>query len=334
MAGRGLLLALLIGCAKDPNAPDLLDTGWFPPEPVDTDGGGLCEATLRGTTPAEGATGWYWRRPLRLEVEDPDLSQYAVRLLDDRGQELPASLVAAGPSGLLVDVVVEGGLRPATAHLLEVTDCAGVQQVRFTTSDLGLPLADGAFALRHRTYELLLSDPSAEWIQPGGLGTILSTFFSTPILLGVQWVDDNSLDWIGATGFYDAGRTWQDRAYPTWRFPLSDFSEQPFFRTEADEVALVVSGYPLPIHDFLLEGTFAADGASFGGARLLGLGDTRDTGGAIGQPNNPSAMCNLASGIGVPCEPCPDGEVFCLRVEIDNLTGREVPDLTLDVVAD
>lgn len=328
---RWTFLAMLAACEGGEDAPALMDTGWFPPVTVDTDGA-ACAERVSGTVPEDGATEWYWRTPLRVEVEAAS-DVYVARLSDALGRPVPVTLVPASEGGLMLDVVFEGGLAPSTTYVLEVTDCASTTTISFTTSELGRPVQGGVSALRDRTYELLLDDPGAVWIQPGGLGTILGSFFGTPILLGVQWVDAARLDWIGATGFVDEGETWQDTSYPTWSFPVSDFSEAPFFTTEAPEVQLVVSGYDLPIYDFRLEGTFAADGASFRGAVLRGMGDTRYSGGALGTPEDEDALCRVARGIGVQCEACPDGEELCLTVEVRNLTGREVPDTTLDVVA-
>ena len=57
-AGRLVMVgAWLAACADDPDAPDLLDTGWFPAEPVDTDGGGLCAAALASTATRPGTGG-------------------------------------------------------------------------------------------------------------------------------------------------------------------------------------------------------------------------------------------------------------------------------------
>ena len=145
----------------------------------------------------------------------------------------------------------------------------------------------------------------------------------------VQYVDPDTLDLIGAIGVTTLGHTGQDFNYPSWSFPATDFSGAPYFEIVADQVDLQVSGYPLPIFDFHLTGTFAEDGATFGGGVLQGLGDTRYSGGALGQPNNPRAMCNFGQGLGVACQPCPDGEVLCLKVDVHNLVARELPDVVL-----
>ena len=318
--------AALVGCTgdADKDVTRLMDTGWFD----DTDPGSeLCPARLASTVPVDGATGWYWRNGLEVRVEVAS-DVYAVRLTTATGREVPVT-VTASDSGLVLAVTFDGGLDPDTEHVLQITDCEGPHEARFTTSSYGRPVASGTASLFRRTYQLGISDVGAVWLEPSGLGELLGSFFDTPVLLGVQYVDPDTLDLIGAIGVTTLGHTGQDFNYPSWSFPATDFSGAPYFEIVADQVDLQVSGYPLPIFDFHLTGTFAEDGATFGGGVLQGLGDTRYSGGALGQPNNPRAMCNFGQGLGVACQPCPDGEVLCLKVDVHNLVARELPDVVL-----
>ncbi|MCB9680222.1 MAG: hypothetical protein H6733_02020 [Alphaproteobacteria bacterium] len=323
---RIVLVAVLAtaGCPVGEDLPALLDTGWF-----DDDGPDGCTAKLTSTVPADGATGWYWRDDLQVLVDEA--GTYAVRLLEADGKAVDHT-VSTASTGVSLDVHAEGGLAPDTDYTLEVTDCTGVHAIGFTTSSYGAPLRDGPSTIQRRTYSLDLVN--ATWVEPGGFGAVLAGLFNAPVLLGVQYVDATWMDWIGTTGTIDLGVVGQDQDLPTWDFPLTTFEASPFFETSADSIELDVQGFPLPITDFQLEGTFAADGSTFGGARLSGLGDSRYAGGAVGQPDNPAGLCNLATGIGVPCVPCPDGEVYCLQVEIVDLTAHVVPGLVLVPIAD
>jgi hypothetical protein len=327
MVGRWVGVALLLaGCTqgdKDTGG-GLMDTGWFEDSDPTSE---LCRAVLHNTVPADGADGWYWHDPLTVRVGVVS-DAYVVRLTTANGREVPTRLVA-DESGLVLSVQFDGGLAPDTEHVLEVTDCATTHEVRFTTSHYGRPVVGGPRALYPRSYELGIADASAEWVEPSGLGALFGSFFETPVLLGVQYVDETSLDLIGAIGDTELGYTSQDFNYPSWNFPATDFTGAPYFEIVSERVDLVVSGYALPIFDFRLTGTFVADGASFGGAVLQGLGDTRYSGGALGQPNNERAMCDFGEGVGVPCQACPDGEDLCLRVDVRNLVARELPGIVL-----
>jgi hypothetical protein len=55
---------------------------------------------------------------------------------------------------------------------------------------------------------------------------------------------------------------------------------------------------------------------------LSGDGDTRYLGCLIpGSDGDPNAVCALAAPLGVTCEPCPDGEPYCLHIEASDLEG-------------
>jgi hypothetical protein len=95
-------------------------------------------------------------------------------------------------------------------------------------------------------------------------------------------------------------------------FPLADFTAAPYIDAPADQIVLVYQDTEIPVTDFLLQGTFSADGTRFGGGILSGLADSRGAGDLLKQPGNEDALCDLAAGVGIQCEPCPDGQVYCL----------------------
>jgi hypothetical protein len=182
---------------------------------------------------------------------------------------VPVTL-APNPEGLVVAVTFEGGLAPSTGYVLTYTDCAGVHELTFTTSDYGAPVAAGLRSLVGRTWHLDLV--GARWVEPGGFGPVLASNFQAPVLVAVQYVDDRFVDLLGGQGYFFIGEIRQEPDEPTWDFPLSDFSEAPWFETSAPEIDLSISGYRLPITDFHLSGTFRSDGSDFGGGTALGAG--------------------------------------------------------------
>jgi hypothetical protein len=78
--------ALLAGCAggDDKDAPALLDTGWF-----DSDVPTGCTARLDSTTPASGASGWYWRTAPEVLVTEAGGVVLAAGECDSAGKLLP-----------------------------------------------------------------------------------------------------------------------------------------------------------------------------------------------------------------------------------------------------
>ena len=54
----------------------------------------------------------------------------------------------------------------------------------------------------------------------------------------------------------------------------------------------------------------------------------RDRGGA------PEAICDLAASIGVECEDCGGGEVYCLSLFVDNLSALQATGTTITEIND
>lgn len=314
---------LLAGCAAGPQKGDpLLDTGWFEDGPWDLG----CKERLVEVLPIADATGWYWRTAPTFSVTEA-WSGYQARVTTGGGKVVPTSLEASD-DGLTYTVRLDGPLAPSTEHVLEVEDCEGRIERRFTTSDLGEPLDRGPSTVVGRTWQLDLA--RATWLEPGGFGPTLGGFLeASPILLGVRLADDVLMDWIGTNGFVGTGGVYQSSKQATWDFPVSDFDEAPYFDVRSEDVELTLGVGPLPIRNLRFTGTFAADGSRIGGATLSGQGDTRYAGAVAGSQGDPGAFCDLAAGLGVQCEACADGEPYCLTVEVVGLSAPEVPGLTL-----
>lgn len=319
---RMMAALLLMGCNEE-QLPKLIDTGWFEDDGVDWS---ECPERAVATEPADGELGWFYRDApqILLGAPSPNLE---VRLTSAIGRVVPTTLKPED-SGLRVAVSLdEDALEADTDYILEYADCDGPHEITFTTSEVGKPLTVPPATLQGGTYHLDIQ--AGRWIEPGGFGAVLSASFESEILIGVSFSSDEFIDLLGGQGYFFVGDLRQDTGQTTWDFPLTDFSGHPYFETTADVIELKVSGYPLPISDFWLSGTFAPDGNSIVSATLRGLGDTRFAGGALGQPQNESAFCELGAAAGVNCSACPDGEELCLAVEIDQILAPRVEDLVM-----
>jgi hypothetical protein len=153
------------------------------------------------------------------------------------------------------------------------------------------------------------------------------------VVLGVRYADERSIDLMAAPGLVsDLGVVTQDRNVPSWNFPLADFSQSPFVDAQAPSIELTyddgADGVAIPVADFVLQGTFSADGTRLGGGVLEGLGDTRNVGALLGD-DAPNAVCDLAAGFGVECIPCADLLPYCLRLRAEALEAEWIPGLEL-----
>jgi hypothetical protein len=324
-----LCMGLAVLCSCGGGSPDrakkLIDTGWF----TDTADwvGDACRHRIVTTQPADKATGWYWREPLELFVSTEQHERYETYLIDADGIRLPVE-PEWSEEGLSAKLTVPGGLRANHTYTWHVHDCLEDAVVTFQTSEFGEPLTGGASSLTDRTY--LLDLTAADWTQPPGLGPVLALYFTTPVLLGVEVASVDSIDFLGAPGAADplAGVI-QDRQASTWDFGATSFASSPYFEAEVDEVIFAFQGTSVVVNDFRLEGTFNASGEAFGGALLTGQADTRHLGMLLGDPDNLGAMCEYAGKLGIFCDPCPDGESYCLDMAVEDLEGLWVPGLEL-----
>lgn len=335
---RATLLALvgLAGCNgnRPDDPPDLLDTGWFENtgDPLDPN---KCLHKFVSWTPEDGAQGVYWRDKPLIHTTTNVTHAYNAWLETAEGERLNTQMLwsddpeAPGEPGL--SFTLDGGshLKASTNYVMGLQDCAETRYVAFRTSSLGTPFSIETEDLAGRTY--LLDLLSADWEEPPGLGQIMQSFFTTPILLGVRYADETRIDLIGSLGKVDAlGNVTQDRSMASWDFPLTDFTSAPYLETRAEEITLRYDDYDIPVEDFLLESTFSADGSTIGGGVISGFADTRYMGPLL--QGGEDAVCKLAATIAVNCQPCTDGAPYCLRLRVSSVEGILLPGLELDVV--
>jgi len=329
---RLLPLVLVLGCSgnSEPEPEKLLDTGWFTDTAALATNPETCPHRYVTTQPAGGETKWYYRDRPYAFVATSNTDAYEAWLVDGGGRRLETEMVWR-EGNVAFDLMWEDGLlEPDTDYTLWTKDCATTESLTFTTSTLGAPIEGGPGGLVGKTWRLDLV--GATWVEPGALAGLLAVYFSTPILLGVQYADTANVDFIGAPGYVDElGRIKQDIA-PTWDFPVQSFAQQPYFEAEVSSIDIeYVDGstsVTIPVQDFRLYATIAPNGESLGGARLSGLADSRGMGTLLGS-DDPATICEFAATLGVQCVDCADGQPYCLYLEAEDLDGTLVDDVTI-----
>jgi hypothetical protein len=322
-----LLGAALAGCHGHEEAPPphLLDTGWFTtPATVEPE----CDDQFVSWSPEDGESDWYWRDRPTFFTETSDPTKYEVYLQDEDGVRVPTTM-DWDDSGLSFTLNWDGYLAADKGYTIGMTDCQAFRTVGFRTSSLGQPLATTPGDLAGNTY--LLDLVHADWVEPPVLGGLIALYFTDPILMGIRYADDDSIDLLAAPGKTDEfGVVTQNLALQSWDFPLADFTGAPFLDAEAPQIELHYGDMDIPVYDFVYQATFSADATTLGGGVLSGVGDTRNLGALLYQEDNPSAVCDLAAGIGVRCDPCPtDGMPYCLHLRAEALKGELLPGLIL-----
>lgn len=307
-----LLPLLLTACPADDKATDAAtdDTGA-------TDG---CTVQVDGTIPTSGSVSADYRAAIEFELSaaDPtaeassDIAGTSVRVDGDKR-------VVFTPSA---------PLEPNTSYTVTLDYCGGSVPLGFTTGELG---GDLTTDLVGKTYALALAD--ARIVEPAGVGSILSTYITQDILVGVVSTDGGQLEMIGAIGKEDANPPAQDYCDPTIDFPVADFSDSPYFSVGPQDTTLSVAGLEITIGRLEITGTFSPDGSYFGGGTLAGTIDTRPLVPLLDEEGSDDAICDLAGNFGAACTTCPsDGQPYCLTLVADQIVAEEVSGVTLTEV--
>jgi hypothetical protein len=298
-----------------------------PTEP--TDPGPTC-TTINSSFPQDGATNVYYRVTLAWEFAAADQSA-SVTVADADGNDV------AGSGEWLGTTYIWAPSTPLTAGAgytatMSYCDGANMPTTSFTVGQIGNPATPAD--LVGNTYQLDLSqDSQAQVVQPPGVGGTLQNLLADPanqidILIGVEAADDSNVDLMGALG--DGNNPLgQDVCVPTIPFPAAGFSENPFFSVETPSLTLNVLDNEFTLLDLTVNGAFSASGDRIAGATLSGTVDTRDLGPALNLGDAEDAVCTTVEPFGVDCEPCDDGQVFCLSALVTNIDASQVAGLEL-----
>lgn len=275
-----------------------------------------CGVTVKETIPSQGSVTADYRAAIEFELSDGDSTATVV-------SDIAGTTTLADDDQRVIFTPNEP-LAPSTAYTVTLNYCGGSADLAFTTSDYGTTITDTSM-LVGKTYELDLA--AARIVQPDGIGSVLSSYLTQSILIGVTDVNSSDIQMLGAIGKEKVTPAEQDYCDPTIDFPSADFSAQPFFSIGPQTTTLSVAGYSIEIGDLEITGTFKADGSAFAGGTLSGTIDTRPLDPLVGDAG---AICELAGSFGAACEACAsDGEPFCLSLVADQITAEEVSGLTL-----
>ncbi|TNE90215.1 MAG: hypothetical protein EP330_09150 [Deltaproteobacteria bacterium] len=269
--------------------------------------------SVEETFPANGATAYY-RTTIEATLDDADTA---------------ATLEVEGVTGTTEIIEERVVFTPDSPLDSSTTYTATVNytgedgnmcpvEFSFTTSEVGSSI--DATGLTGNTYNLDLA--SGRFVEPAGVGSLLGEYLDgTTLFLNVASASATEIQMVGALGD-DAG-TAQDVCSPTIDFPPADFSGNPYFEVNAEgqTTTISVEGIDIQIEDLIVSGAFAPDGTYIAGGVLAGRIDTRPLVDLVEEGGAEDAICELAAGIGVECEDCGGGEIFCLSLYVDNLSA-------------
>lgn len=256
-------------------------------------------------------------------------------LADDTGAAVTGTLTVED-SGRTLLLDFGAPLAPSTTYTATVGDaCSDDASWSFSTGPFGDELDDEE-ALVGRVFSIDLG--SADIVQPAGIGGLLSGLLTDEAIL-FELLDTSDfatgvLHVRGALGTQTTGGAEQDLCSETLPLTYGQDGElgteddvpaswtDPYLRVGPTDLTLEVEGTEATISDLFLEMLFHPNGESFVGGRLEGSIDTRPLVGLV-DSTDPNAICALAEKtVGIACEPCPDGEDYCLTLEAVNIEGE------------
>lgn len=285
-------------------------------KPADDSGSGEpCGVSIDTTTPAADSTDAYYRGNVVFQLDGADESSPAITLTQG-GTEIAGRTVVS--EDLTTVTFIPGQpLDPSTSYAATLSYCTSDATIEFTTSELGEPLSAD---LTGRTYVVDLA--VATYVEPEGVGDLISTVMTMPVLLQMTAVGGGELSVRGVLSV--EGTTEQD--YCLQSFDIDgDFTDSPYFAISEPVYDVGVSSGTIPLYDLEINGTFSADGSYFGGAVADLTVDAREIVVIFDDLYTWEELCHLTDSFGAPCLPCGDGAEACLRVRAEDVVGEYSP---------
>jgi len=287
----------------------------------DDDDDATPDAVITDTSPAQGATDAYYRADIYVEFSDA-VSNAACALEGPGGAIITGTTTLSGnDTALTFDPYGASDtdhLEPSTAYTATLSWGAGsVQQLQFSTSDVGTPLADPGNDVVGNDYVLDLG--SMAFIQPPGVGSLLAQYIAD-----VHWVfhvqalnDGAQRAELIATYVQDAGGSYeQDLCCPTATLDDETLWINPYLEAGPSDAILVIEGYDAAFLDTYIAGTFEPDGSGIAGVTLTTEMDTRALDALIDPHAKVGAACALLASLGISCQACSDGSGdYCIPIE-------------------
>jgi hypothetical protein len=314
-----LMLAATLGCGEK---DDDTDTNTEP-----------CNINQVDVFPAPDATKAYYRTSIEANFRPVADTGADITVTDSSGTAVAGSSAWRGNTLVFMpSAPLASGASYTTA--VDYTCASGEKKsitANWMTSEVGA--ATDGNALVGNTYQLDLAN--ARFVQPEGIGALLSQYLTVDVLVGISEVG-SEIKMIGAIAEEGSDPLVQAACDPTIDFPAADFSANPYFAVSGDAFNINVDEYSVTIEDFSLSGDFAPDGSYIDGVTLIGSIDTRPLVPLLGDETAAEdAICILAATLNIQCEPCADGSGdFCLSLEADSISAPLVPSTTITPIVD
>lgn len=161
-----------------------------------------------------------------------------------------------------------------------------------------------------------LTIPGAE----DGFADLLRLAVTRPILIHAAAADDSSVDFRLAVGVEGSDPAVQDACTVTVDFPTAALTGAAF-GTEPQDLTFELD-QPYTLYDMVVVGEATAD--SLEDVILEGTLDMRQVSSFFETVGDADEICETTAELGLPCEPCDDGEVYCVWASLQGLRADRV----------
>jgi hypothetical protein len=283
-----------------------------------------------------GVDDFYYESNIWVEfTDDPDAGSVTLTLTGPDG-------AVAGTTAMPKDdeATFDPGtnLAPNADYTLTVewAPCDGCPiDIAFSTSDHGQGVTDEA-GLVGNTYDIDLA--GATFVEPPGVGSILaSQIGDIRVLFTMTAASDfagGTVDIVGAVGEEAGGNITVDPCTETLKLtetqPATWDSATGALAIGPADLSLSIQGITADIQQLLITGTVKPDGINMAGGVFAGTIDTRPLDGLLDDSGEEGAICDLVEEtVGIPCDDCGGGEMFCLSLRAEDIIAELVPGLTI-----
>ncbi len=185
------------------------------------------------------------------------------------------------------------------------------------TDERGVVAPPVEVVLEGSTYAVSLGDVTV--IEPPGLATVFEELDTGTVLFHVVREDATLIELAIALGGMD-GR--QSECEPVHSLPPADFTRNPWLEIHGAALPLSMGGHPVQLDYMGLTALFSPDGEEWESGTLSSVLDVRELAPLFREETD---ICALVEGMEGSCEPCADGEVACVDVELGDVVARQVP---------
>lgn len=314
------LLFFLVACADDGGKDVVGNTddtgpGGDDSTPIDDSSEPACAAAVVSTSPADGSV------DVAIDVQ-PTVVISELDSTTALSSDIPGTYIAMD-DGLTYVWVADGPLENDTTYTVTATTCTGSTSFSFTTLAAATPdhLVD-------RTWGVDLAGGTIT--EPAVMESLVGDSLS-PGLIGITAVGPGSVDLRVAAVATGVSPPQQDYCLTTSDVPGASYVDGLVTGYSDELWVALVPGDPVPVYGLEFQAQWSEEGEGFTEGSMEGDLDARYICEWLSM--DADELCALASAFGFPCAECPDGELYCVHMRMENLNGLEVDTTLMSVSA-